>query len=209
MHTADSEPYQKCSQTGCHERSKSVDVASVKHFSNANYIYGVHGIYKHQKSVGRNCPSHARSLRCAHSLNDLPALEYPVVDYQGLSSPFTLPEPGCCINLNDLKLHGVGSDEVFEKHDFKYAKLAEPVRTFTANSAVSSDLKTGANCGTPSPLSSLRLQPTRHHTKSAILSILESGEVCIEFLRKKRGNREDRVVDVCRISGDGLRVSNV
>nr|CAD7392615.1 unnamed protein product [Timema cristinae] len=55
---------------------------------------------------------------------------------------------------------------------------------------------------TAQPLNSARLQPTRHRTKNAVLSILESGEVVIEFL-KKRG---DKVSDVCRISGDGLRV---
>ncbi|CAG2066797.1 unnamed protein product, partial [Timema podura] len=54
---------------------------------------------------------------------------------------------------------------------------------------------------TAQPLNSARLQPTRHRTKNAVLSILESGEVVIEFL-KKRG---DKVADVCRISGDGLR----
>jgi hypothetical protein len=139
----------------------------------------------------------------------LAALEHPVVDSQELTSQLLSSQFECQRNLNDLKLHGVGNDEVFKKHDFKHARLAEPVRTFTVNSVVNSELKSGANCGTPSPLSSLRLQPTRHHTKSAILSILESGEVCIEFLRKKRGNKEDRVVDVCRISGDGLRVRNI
>jgi polo-like kinase 4 len=85
----------------------------------------------------------------------------------------------------------------------------EPVKTVLGSSDIDSEVKTGEDSGTPSLLSSLRLQPTRHRTKSAILSILESGEVCIEFLRKKRGSREDKVVDVCRISGDGLRVRNV
>ena len=35
------------------------------------------------------------------------------------------------------------------------------------------------------PLNSERLQPTRHKTKNAVLTILENGEVCIEFLKKK------------------------
>lgn len=203
MHTTDSEPFQKRSQTGCRERSKSVDMPRVKCSSPIRCLCGVHNNPK-----GQNCGT-GDCLHYASSLSNLAALEYPVVDSQEPTSQPLLSEFGCQRNLNDMKLHGVGSDEVFKKHDFKYARLAEPVRTFTVNSVVSSELKTGANCGTPSPLSSLRLQPTRHHTKSAILSILESGEVCIEFLRKKRGNKEDRVVDVCRISGDGLRVRNV
>ena len=54
------------------------------------------------------------------------------------------------------------------------------------------------------PLNSVRLQPTRHRTKNAVLTILDNGEVCIEFIKKRGG--QDRVNEVCRISGDGLRV---
>lgn len=38
-----------------------------------------------------------------------------------------------------------------------------------------------------SPLSSERLQPTRHRTKNAILTILDNGEVCIEFIKRRNG----------------------
>ncbi|KAK3930879.1 Serine/threonine-protein kinase PLK4 [Frankliniella fusca] len=60
--------------------------------------------------------------------------------------------------------------------------------------------------GQAPPLNTLRLLPTRHRTKNAVLSILESGEVVIEFLKKKGSSREERVIDVCRISNDGLRI---
>lgn len=60
--------------------------------------------------------------------------------------------------------------------------------------------------GRASPLNTQRLLPTRHRTKNAVLSILETGEVVIEFLKKKGPSREERVVDVCRISNDGLRI---
>ena len=56
------------------------------------------------------------------------------------------------------------------------------------------------------PLSTLRLQPTRHKTKNAILSILQSGEVVLEFVKLNHRFHEERVVDVCRISADGLRI---
>jgi polo-like kinase 4 len=49
------------------------------------------------------------------------------------------------------------------------------------------------------------LQPVRHRTKNAILSILASGEVVVEFV-KHRSQGEEKVVDVCRISADGIRV---
>lgn len=56
------------------------------------------------------------------------------------------------------------------------------------------------------PLNSSRLQPTRHQTKTVILSILPFGEVVVEILKHKSKYNEHRVVDVCRISKDGLRV---
>ncbi|KAK0176155.1 hypothetical protein PV328_000320 [Microctonus aethiopoides] len=55
------------------------------------------------------------------------------------------------------------------------------------------------------PFNSERLLPTRHRTKNAVLTILENGEVCIEFLKKKNGKSE-RISEVCRISSDGLRI---
>lgn len=56
------------------------------------------------------------------------------------------------------------------------------------------------------PFSSERLLPTRHKTKNAILSILPSGEVVIEFIKYKSKYKEHRIVDVCRISKDGQRI---
>jgi polo-like kinase 4 len=58
------------------------------------------------------------------------------------------------------------------------------------------------------PLNTIRLQPTRHKTKNAILSILEEppGEVAIEFIKYKGKYGEGRIQDVCRISNDGLRI---
>ncbi|XP_063987432.1 serine/threonine-protein kinase PLK4 [Diachasmimorpha longicaudata] len=55
------------------------------------------------------------------------------------------------------------------------------------------------------PLNTQRLLPVRHRTKNFILTILDNGEVCIEFLRKKN-NSVDKISDVCRISSDGLRI---
>ncbi|XP_018047045.1 PREDICTED: serine/threonine-protein kinase PLK4 [Atta colombica] len=54
------------------------------------------------------------------------------------------------------------------------------------------------------PLNSNRLEPKRHKTKSAILTILDNGEVCIEFIKRRNGT--ERINEVCRISGDGLRI---
>ncbi|XP_038063268.1 serine/threonine-protein kinase PLK4-like [Patiria miniata] len=55
------------------------------------------------------------------------------------------------------------------------------------------------------PLNARRLRPIRQRTRNAMVSILESGEVCLEFLKTKDGR--DRVVEVCRISEDGMKIT--
>ncbi|XP_046626383.1 serine/threonine-protein kinase PLK4 isoform X1 [Neodiprion virginianus] len=62
----------------------------------------------------------------------------------------------------------------------------------------------GSNKLSLSPLNSIRLQATRHRTKNAVLTILDNGEVCIEFIKRRNG--KEKVSEVCRISGDGLRI---
>lgn len=51
------------------------------------------------------------------------------------------------------------------------------------------------------PLNSDRLKPIRQKTKNAVVSILDSGEVCMEFLKEQ--NSQERVKEVLRISCDG------
>ncbi|PIK49711.1 putative serine/threonine-protein kinase PLK4 [Apostichopus japonicus] len=54
------------------------------------------------------------------------------------------------------------------------------------------------------PLNASRLRPIRQQTRNAVVSILVGGEVCVEFLKRKDGC--DRVVEVQRISQDGMKV---
>lgn len=57
------------------------------------------------------------------------------------------------------------------------------------------------------PLNSERLLPTRFtKAKTAIFSILQSGEVVVEFIKFKEKFNEERITDVCRISKDGQRI---
>ncbi|XP_049959323.1 serine/threonine-protein kinase PLK4 [Schistocerca serialis cubense] len=58
---------------------------------------------------------------------------------------------------------------------------------------------------TATPLNTSRLTPMRHKLDSAVCHILQDGDVCIEFLKKKK-SKSEKVVDVCRISGDGIRI---
>ncbi|XP_062378518.1 serine/threonine-protein kinase PLK4 isoform X2 [Sardina pilchardus] len=55
------------------------------------------------------------------------------------------------------------------------------------------------------PLDTARLKPIRQKTKNAVVSILDSGEVCMELL-KGLGSQE-RVKEVLRISSDGAMVT--
>ncbi|XP_068228277.1 serine/threonine-protein kinase PLK4 [Palaemon carinicauda] len=55
-----------------------------------------------------------------------------------------------------------------------------------------------------SPLCSKRLKPIRQRTKNAFMNIMDNGEICLEFLSSKGG--KEKVVDVCRISPDGMRI---
>lgn len=48
-----------------------------------------------------------------------------------------------------------------------------------------------------------RLQKHRHKTKNKVLSILNNGYVCVEFIKIKLKSKEERVVEVIRISPDG------
>lgn len=48
-----------------------------------------------------------------------------------------------------------------------------------------------------------RLQKHRHKTKNKVLSILSNGWVCVEFIKIKSKSKEERVVEVIRISPDG------
>lgn len=51
-----------------------------------------------------------------------------------------------------------------------------------------------------------RLLPTRHKTKNAILTIESDGSVVIEFFKFKSKYNEERIIDVCRISGNGQNI---
>uniref|UniRef100_A0A336KJJ4 Serine/threonine-protein kinase PLK4 n=1 Tax=Culicoides sonorensis TaxID=179676 RepID=A0A336KJJ4_CULSO len=86
--------------------------------------------------------------------------------------------------------------------------LTSPLITSTPNQISSQPPTEVMNQKNPTPpLNTERLNATRHQTKSVILSILESGEVVIEFIKNKARYKEDRVVEVLRISKDGQKIT--
>uniref|UniRef100_A0A663MBW8 Serine/threonine-protein kinase SAK n=1 Tax=Athene cunicularia TaxID=194338 RepID=A0A663MBW8_ATHCN len=58
---------------------------------------------------------------------------------------------------------------------------------------------------TVSPLNAHRLKPIRQKTKNAVVSILDTGEVCMEFL--KEHHSQELVKEVVRISCDGNMIA--
>ena len=54
------------------------------------------------------------------------------------------------------------------------------------------------------PLNAERLRPIRQKTRNAVVSILDDGEVSLEFLHNKHG--QDCVVEVLRISPNGMKI---
>ncbi|XP_035796160.1 serine/threonine-protein kinase PLK4-like [Anopheles albimanus] len=120
------------------------------------------------------------------------------------------------------KVHNYASHRPSSKHSMEYKiipqqsvqktnmleslKLQGPAMFSTTSS---NDNRNGMASGRqqlPKPFNTVRLLPDRHRTKHVILSITSTeGEVVLEFLKPKGRLQEDRVVDVCRISSDGMR----
>lgn len=54
------------------------------------------------------------------------------------------------------------------------------------------------------PLNAGRLRPIRQKTRNAVVSILEEGDVSLEFIQQKNG--QEHVVEVFRISPNGMKI---
>ncbi|GFN85023.1 serine/threonine-protein kinase plk4 [Plakobranchus ocellatus] len=55
------------------------------------------------------------------------------------------------------------------------------------------------------PLNTERLRPIRQRTKNVVVHILENGDVCVEFIKRK--GQEDLVMEVLYISGNGQQMN--
>ncbi|XP_045491516.1 serine/threonine-protein kinase PLK4 [Colias croceus] len=65
--------------------------------------------------------------------------------------------------------------------------------------------KTNSNTIGVPPLCADRLPTISHRTRNAILKIEPSG-VTVQFIKKKGKDREERVVEICTISKDGMKI---
>ncbi|XP_037935431.1 serine/threonine-protein kinase PLK4 isoform X2 [Teleopsis dalmanni] len=78
--------------------------------------------------------------------------------------------------------------------------------TAKENNCIIKTQKVVDECISVPPLNTTRLLATRYKTKNAIMSILDNGEVVIEFIKYKNKFNENRITDICRISCDGNRI---
>lgn len=62
----------------------------------------------------------------------------------------------------------------------------------------------GNNIGVP-PLCADRLPVISHRTRNAILKI-ETDRVVVEFIKKKGKEREEKIIEICKISKDGMKI---
>lgn len=87
--------------------------------------------------------------------------------------------------------------------DIKCAKVEPPNSDNKENLTKPCVLNT--NCLTVPPLCADRLPTISHKTRNAILKIDSSG-VIVQFIKKKGKDREERVVEICKISKDGMKI---
>lgn len=191
-------PTSKCnsqSKCFCNERQVCSKLEELKsrdcERQNSAQFYGSGSSCKN----GRHCSTHSSE----HCISDQ---EITVKQKSSMSDVIRNTEAKClswCRKINPAsndKSHCDYDNNCLEQNQQGFDDIHDPVNKFQKQEKINVP-----------PLCSVRLQPTRHRTKNAILSILESGEVCFELLKKKGSLKEERVVDVCRISGDGFRVS--
>lgn len=113
----------------------------------------------------------------------------------------------CSIPNNDIHSHQLSPMNSAKLNRFSTVEVSEPPTWHTENHTSKHHTTHNLKKNSLQPLSSKRLLPTRHQTKNSILSILDTHEVCIEFVKKRGRIKKEVVFEVCRISPDGLRIA--
>uniref|UniRef100_A0A671RXR2 Serine/threonine-protein kinase PLK4 n=1 Tax=Sinocyclocheilus anshuiensis TaxID=1608454 RepID=A0A671RXR2_9TELE len=157
---------------------------------------------------GRLFPSTSSYRNMPHGYSDFPSGRGPVRTQtscsdklSGLHSqqqPNLFPHnnPGPC------REDGFGSGHVSESQGYSDTPfLGQPLSKGKANTEKE---KVCPKKSFP-PLCAARLKPIRQKTKNAVVSILDSGEVCMELLKGQ--GAQERVKEVLRISCDGSMVT--
>uniref|UniRef100_A0A8C2HHW5 Serine/threonine-protein kinase PLK4 n=1 Tax=Cyprinus carpio TaxID=7962 RepID=A0A8C2HHW5_CYPCA len=128
-----------------------------------------------------------------------PPVKQPANGLHSQQQPNLFPHnnPGPC------REDGFGSGHVSESQGYSDAQfLGPPLSKGKANTEKKE--KVFPKKSFP-PLCAVRLKPIRQKTKNAVVSILDSGEVCMELLKGQ--GAQERVKEVLRISCDGSMVT--
>ncbi|KAG1696979.1 Protein furry -like [Nymphon striatum] len=147
--------------------------------------------------------SHSSSNPCIHKAG------LSVPEFNHSTGYTSLPKECSCLNCSQHMSENIhGSLNGKEASQFSHHSHHEK---FLDNSQTSknegNDNKSSPKKGLQllaSPLNTKRLKSTRQCTKNAVIHILENGDISVEFLKKR--HQEERVVDVVRISADGIRI---
>ncbi|XP_061712330.1 serine/threonine-protein kinase PLK4 [Cydia pomonella] len=95
-----------------------------------------------------------------------------------------------------------------KKHDTNCKKVENELKHITNDENkenVSKPCNMNSNVLSVPPLCADRLPIISHKTRNAILKI-EPGGVIVEFIKKKGKDREEKVVEICKISKDGMKI---
>uniref|UniRef100_A0A8C1XYK1 Serine/threonine-protein kinase PLK4 n=1 Tax=Cyprinus carpio TaxID=7962 RepID=A0A8C1XYK1_CYPCA len=176
--------------------------------STSSYRNMPHGYSEHGRLIDADshCQNYHKSIKISLSspcsmyskhyisnhLNDKPSS----LHSQQQPKLFPHNNPGPC------REDGFGSGHVSESQGYSDAQfLGPPLSKGKANTEKE---KVCPKKSFP-PLCAARLKPIRQKTKNAVVSILDSGEVCMELLKGQ--GAQERVKEVLRISCDGSMVT--
>lgn len=124
-----------------------------------------------------------------------------IFDLKNPANVFTKKDSPCNSNLSLLE--NMRKLEVKGKTIQTYPNTNSEENKENLNKACNVNAK--SNVLSVPPLCAERLPAISHRTRNAILKIEPSG-VIVEFIKKKGKDREEQVVEICKISKDGMKI---
>ncbi|XP_046964911.1 serine/threonine-protein kinase PLK4 [Vanessa cardui] len=95
--------------------------------------------------------------------------------------------------------------ENMKKLDLKYKQIESHSLGEDNKENLTKPCMPSSNVLSVPPLCADRLPTISHRTRNAILKI-EPSEVVVEFIKRKGKEREERIVEICKISKDGMKI---
>ncbi|CAH0720863.1 unnamed protein product, partial [Brenthis ino] len=114
------------------------------------------------------------------------------------------PEYNMVVPKLESPCHSANLLEKLKKVDIKHDKVESMNSNNKEN--LTKPCMLNSNTLTVPPLCADRLPTISHRTRNAILKIESSG-VIVEFIKKKGKDREAKVVEICKISKDGMKIN--